>query len=164
MKMERLQLVKCMEFICRNLNDENIFMGWLYDGVADGDIEYGDVAIKPEDTEDLMYYTEDKTFADLIDTFLRLMSRARKSGGLYCGGIAAGEYEESEKPFGVVCLYNEDIEQALHDEDFLVTEETVSKVRAACEADPHFTDAAVSAGWDAITNKIYELESKNWNN
>lgn len=70
----------------------------------------------------------------------------------------------SEKPFGVVCLYNEDIEQALHDEDFLVTEETVSKVRAACEADPHFTDAAVSAGWDAITNKIYELESKNWNN
>lgn len=96
-EMERLQLVKCMEYIVRNLNDESIFTGWLYNGVADGDIEYGDVAIKPEDTEDLMYYTEDETFADLIDTFLRLMCRARKSGGLYCGGIAAGEQMEDQK-------------------------------------------------------------------
>ena len=43
-KEERVKMVKAMEFICRQINDEDVFMGWLMNGVADGDIEYGDLS------------------------------------------------------------------------------------------------------------------------
>lgn len=57
-------------------------------GVADGDIM--------DDTtdEELEYYTEDSTFAELMDTFLRVMSRAYRSGGLYCDNIVSKEEQE----------------------------------------------------------------------
>lgn len=73
-----------MEFIARQINDEEIFVGdWLYTGVADGDIEYGNL-----DEEDIQeYYIEDGNFRDLMETFLLCMTRAKKSGGLYCGGV-----------------------------------------------------------------------------
>ena len=86
---ERIKMVKAMEFICRNINDEEVFEGWLMDGVADGDIEYGTLDIQPDDYEDLEYYIEDKHFADLMDTFLHCMKKARKSGGLYCDNVVS---------------------------------------------------------------------------
>jgi len=88
-KVERTKMVKAMEFIARQLNDEEILEAWLIDGVADGDIEYGDLEmpIKIEECEYMEYYIEDKRFADLMRTFLKLMSAARKSGGLYCDEI-----------------------------------------------------------------------------
>ena len=85
-EMERTKMVKAMEYICRQINDEEVFMGWLMNGVADGDIEYGDFAPVDENTE---YYIEDDTFAELMGCFLRRMSRAEKSGGLYCGGVVS---------------------------------------------------------------------------
>ena len=154
-ELERLQLVKCMEFIVRNLNDESIFDGWLYSGVADGDIPYGHVAIEPGDEENLDYYIEDDNFADLISLFLRLMTRARKSGGLYCGGIAAGEKEESEKPFGIVRWYNEDIESALREREAEPTEELTDRIRDRLERH-WFTDHMIEAGWDYINNVVDE--------
>ena len=72
-----------METIARAVNDENIFMDWLISGVADGDIK-----ANTEDDE-LEYYTEDDTFAELMDTFLCLMSNAKKNGGLYVDGIVS---------------------------------------------------------------------------
>ena len=84
---ERIKCVKAMEFLARQINDEEIFEGWLINGVADGDIEYGDLDIKADDAEDMEYYTRDDNFADLLDTFTRLMARTRKSGGLYCDGV-----------------------------------------------------------------------------
>ena len=83
----RVNMVRAMETIARCTNDESAFNLWLSMGVADGDID--------EDTtdEDLEYYCDDVTFAELMDTFLHLMSRARKSGGLYCDGITSGETE-----------------------------------------------------------------------
>ena len=81
---ERIKMIKAMEYIARQINDEEVFMGWLYSGVADGDITYGDLS---EDSADLDYYVDDETFADLMSTFLRLMTRAKKSGGLYCDGV-----------------------------------------------------------------------------
>ena len=39
-KQERTRMVKAMEYICRQINDEDVFNGWLMGGVADGDIEY----------------------------------------------------------------------------------------------------------------------------
>ena len=82
-KAERIELVKAMETIARAVNNENVFMTWLVDGVADGDIK-GDTT-----DEELEYYTEDDTFADLMDTFLYVMFNANKSGGLCCDGIVS---------------------------------------------------------------------------
>lgn len=78
---ERVEMVRAMELIARAVNDESVFMMWLNCGVADGDI-------KPDTADDeLEWYTEDERFADLMDTFLELMSRANQSGGLYADGI-----------------------------------------------------------------------------
>ena len=90
--IERIKMVKAMEFISRNLNDEEIFEAWLIDGVADGDIEYGDLSVSPEDVEDewgVRYWITDEHFKDLMGLFLRLMKAANKSGGLYCDNIVS---------------------------------------------------------------------------
>ena len=88
-RIERAKLVKAMEFIARQVNDEEVFDGWLMNGVADGDIEYGDLEVTNEDAENLEYYIRDKDFADIMAVFLRVMARAQKSGGLYCDGIVS---------------------------------------------------------------------------
>ena len=83
----RAKIVRAMETIARCVNDEEVFYRWLLCGVADGDID--------DDTtdEDLEYYCEDKTFADLMARFLDLMTAAKKSGGLYEDRIVS-KYEE----------------------------------------------------------------------
>ena len=88
-KIERIKLVKAMEFIARQVNDEEVFEEWLRNGVADGDIEYGDLGIGVEDTTNLYYYLEDDTLADLMGLFLNLMKNARRSGGLYCDDVVS---------------------------------------------------------------------------
>ena len=83
----RAKVVRAMETIARCVNDEEVFYPWLLCGVADGDVD--------DDTtdEDLEYYCEDKTFADLMERFLDLMTAAKKSGGLYEDKIVS-KYEE----------------------------------------------------------------------
>ena len=88
-KIERLKMVKAMEYIARQVNNEEVFEDWLMNGVADGDIDYGSLEINTDDFEILDYYTNDKTFPDLMKTFLRVMKYARLDGGLYCGGIVS---------------------------------------------------------------------------
>ena len=83
----RVNMVRAMELLARAVNDEFLFDLWLSMGVADGDI---DETTTDEELED---YCDDVTFAELMDTFLKLMSRARKSGGLYCDDIVSGEAE-----------------------------------------------------------------------
>ena len=87
----RVKMVKAMEYIVCQLNDETLMESWLMAGVADGDIRYGDLIVRDEDLDDLEYYIEDGEFADLMGLFLRLMSRANKSGGLYCDKITSKE-------------------------------------------------------------------------
>ena len=89
--IERIKMLKAMEFICRNLNDEDIFYDWLTCGIADGDIDYGDLAIMKDDPETLEYYLDDTAFADLMNTFIHLMKAACKSGGLYCDDVVSKE-------------------------------------------------------------------------
>lgn len=86
---ERIKMVKAMEFIARQINDEMVFESWLMCGVADGDIEYGDLT--RDEVDD--YYIDDSNFAELMDLFLRLMVRAKKSGGLYCDGIVSKDLQ-----------------------------------------------------------------------
>lgn len=86
---ERIKMIKAMEYIARQINDEDVFEGWLMYGVADGDIRYGD--LDGSDIENTLeyYISEDSDFADIMDTFLRKMSQAYKSGGLYCNGVVS---------------------------------------------------------------------------
>ena len=89
---ERCDMVRAMETVCRNINDEEILMGWLIGGVADGDID-------AETTDEFIidqYCTDDEEFAELMDCFLRKMKSAYKSGGLYCGDVVSniGDYTE----------------------------------------------------------------------
>lgn len=92
-KIERIKMVKAMEFIARQVGDEELFESWLMDGVGDGEIEYGDLDVDGE----WSYYTgdegwsqeeADQHFQELMDSFLWMMKEAYKDGGLYCGGIS----------------------------------------------------------------------------
>lgn len=87
---ERKTMVMCMEFIARNINDEEIFMAWLEEGVADGDIFYDEIIDNIEETRNGVdeYYLEDDNFQYLMDTFMKLIRAAYKSGGLYCDRVS----------------------------------------------------------------------------
>lgn len=82
----RAKMVRAMEFIARQVNNEEVFESWLMYGVADGDID------GKETDEDLSYYCEDGNFADLMERFLDLIKNAKKSGGLYCDRVTS-KYE-----------------------------------------------------------------------
>ena len=84
---ERIKLVKAMEYIARQINDEEVFDGWLMHGVPDGDIEYGDLDVTKEDFERFEFYIENDVFADLMHTFLKVMKSASRYGGLCCDGV-----------------------------------------------------------------------------
>ncbi len=79
----RTEVVRAMETLARCVNDENVFEHWLVLGVADGDIN------ETTTDEELEYYIEDETLAELMDTFLNLMSRAKRCGGLYVDGVVS---------------------------------------------------------------------------
>lgn len=85
-KLERRKMVLAMEFIARQINDETVFESWLMCGVPDGDIPYGTLD-DPSVVDD--WDIEDDNFEELMQIFLRCMERAKKSGGLYCGGIVS---------------------------------------------------------------------------
>lgn len=72
---ERAELVKAINLLARSINNEEYVDSWLSFGVADGDDNFED------------YCENDDDFASLMALFLRLMSRARKDGGLYCDGV-----------------------------------------------------------------------------
>lgn len=91
-KIERIKVLKAMEFIVRHVNDEDVFERWLRVGVADGDIEYGDLSVVEEDLGEFGrgdYIDDDKTFSELMGMFLSVMNGAIKSGGLYCDGVVS---------------------------------------------------------------------------
>ena len=82
-KRFRTEVVRAMETLARSVNDEYVFEEWLMCGVADGDIE------PTTEDEELEYYIEDETFAELMGTFLNVMKNAYKSGGLYVDGVVS---------------------------------------------------------------------------
>ena len=85
--LDRKRMVKDMEFIARQVNDEGVLEGWLMCGVADEDIPYAD--LDPSTMNDDDWYIQDDNFKDVMDCFLRTMKRASLSGGLYCGGVVS---------------------------------------------------------------------------
>ena len=87
---ERMKMVKAMEYIARCINNEDIFFDWWATlGVADGDIPPGELEMKSDDV-DLGYYVEDdKTFSELMGTFLTCMKFAYNDGGVFCDGVVS---------------------------------------------------------------------------
>lgn len=81
---ERIEIVKAMDLLCRQINDEEVFMTWLIYGVADGDVKIGD------DERLECYVDDDERFAELLGLFLSMMSRA-KEDGLYVDGVLSKE-------------------------------------------------------------------------
>ena len=82
---DRKKALLAMEFIARQINDEDVFYNWLMCGVPDGDIEYGNFDESQIYDEDSMM--NDDGFYEIVDCFLRRMAGAHRSGGLYCGGL-----------------------------------------------------------------------------
>lgn len=82
---ERRKAIVCMEYLARQINDEDIFDLWLMCGVADGDIDYGNLDATTVDD----WYIEDDNFKDIMSTFLICMKNAYRSGGLYCGNVVS---------------------------------------------------------------------------
>lgn len=88
--IERTKMVMAMEYLVRSLNDEELLDQWLMCGVADADIEYGDLLVTPEKEEYLACYTDDEALADLMGLFLRRMYLAYKNrSGLQCDGVVS---------------------------------------------------------------------------
>ena len=94
--IERMKLVKAMEYIARQINDESIFYGWFILGPGDGTFEYGDLNVTEDDIDG--YYCggdgwsqeeADANFSYLMRLFLNRMYNASKSGGLYCDGVVS---------------------------------------------------------------------------
>lgn len=94
---ERAKMVVAMEYIARQINDETVFAPWLSTGVADGDIEYGELDIDKIDESDLEYYIRDDNFCDLMTDFLECMKEAWKNGGLYCGMVTSKDLSDFRK-------------------------------------------------------------------
>lgn len=84
--VKRKKVVLAMEMLAREINNEDFIDSWLMCGVADGDIPGFSIDIA--DVDD--YYVEDdEVFAELMGTFLRVMSYAKKDGGLYVDNVAS---------------------------------------------------------------------------
>lgn len=76
---ERAKLVAAMEYIVRNVNNEELILGrWFSVGVADGDIPYG--SFDPEDVPSC--YTSIENTKELAELFLSIMAQAKNDGGL----------------------------------------------------------------------------------
>lgn len=94
--IERIKMLKAMEYIVRQVNDEALwFDHWAYE-VADGDIEYGDLSVNPDDADILEYYIDDEEFPQVMGLFTRLMARAWNGAGLYCDGIVSDTKHKEE--------------------------------------------------------------------
>ena len=101
---ERIKMVKAMEYITRQINDEEVFEIWLISGVADGDIEYGDLSVKAGDEEEFGTYIEDEDFGDLMQTFLRVMRAAYTVSALTGAMKSAGVPKASSLPLSQEAL------------------------------------------------------------
>lgn len=87
-RIEREKMVRAMEFIARQINNEEVFEYWLMEDVADGDIDYGDLNCSDNFDE---WYIEDEHFRDIMTDFLKIMVGAWKDGGLYCDGVVSAD-------------------------------------------------------------------------
>ena len=96
--LDRAKAVLAMEYLARQINDEYVFEDWLSLGVADGDIDYGELTLTEDNIDSVLWFCEqDERFKDLLTVFLKCMKNAWKSGGLYCGGVVSEDLSDQKK-------------------------------------------------------------------
>lgn len=78
---ERYTTVRAMDMLARQTNNETALEMWFEKGISDGDID-----LETPD-EMLVDYIDDDKFADVLDTFLCVMSESYKQGGLSVDGV-----------------------------------------------------------------------------
>lgn len=84
-----MNIVRAMEYIARQVNDDEVLDLWVNLGIADGDVPY---AVLTDESEDwLEEYITDEGLSDLMRVFLRVMTMAYRSGGLWCEGVSSKE-------------------------------------------------------------------------
>jgi hypothetical protein len=83
---ERKQTVLAMENLVRSVSNEEYIESWLMCGVPDGDLNRNSIW---DDVDD--YFIDDNNFAELMQLFLKIMSRAYKDGGLYIDKVSSKE-------------------------------------------------------------------------
>ena len=93
-KTKRVEMLRAMSTIVRNVNNEEIVEGWLMTGIADGDEELDDDRLFED-------YGDDETFADVMSSFVRTMRRMvddedfskqdrhNGDGYLFCDGVTS---------------------------------------------------------------------------
>ena len=74
-------MIRAMDMLARQTNNETALETWFQQGISDGDID--------TETPDEMLndYISDEKFADVLDTFLCVMSESYKQGGLSVDGV-----------------------------------------------------------------------------
>ena len=157
---ERIAMVKAMEYIARQVNDENGLMTWLMNGVADEDIPYADFQYRDGGEDDMaqFYVDDDKDFGDLMAAFLRLMAYARRFGGLYCGGAVSTPRNPDAKPFAHVKWTNADLRMALEDAGVPTTSENVQILKGEIlHGRYRLQDNMIETGWNTIHDAVNYL-------
>lgn len=67
----RVEVLKAMNLLASMINDEDVTDEWLTYGIPDG-----------TDDDAMINYIDDFLYHDIVATFLNVMSRAKRSGGL----------------------------------------------------------------------------------
>lgn len=80
-EQERYSTIRAMDMLARQTNNETALEMWFAQGISDGDID-----LETPD-EMLSDYINDDKFADVLDTFLCVMSESYKQGGLSIDGV-----------------------------------------------------------------------------
>ncbi len=80
-EQERYAMIRAMDMLARQTNNEAALEMWFAQGISDGDRD-----LETPD-ERLSDYINDDKFADVLDTFLCVMSESYKQGGLSVDGV-----------------------------------------------------------------------------
>lgn len=86
---DRYNLIKAMEIVIRNLNNEDQIDRWLMNGIADGDLDSTTLELSQSEIENLEYYDDNDNFKFLMKLFTKIISAANKDGGLYNTGVVS---------------------------------------------------------------------------
>ena len=80
---DRRKMILCMEFIMRNLNDEELFYRWILAGIPDDEFKFGE--FNPEVVDD--YYIDPENFKDFVRIFLDILKSTEEGNAIYCGAV-----------------------------------------------------------------------------
>jgi hypothetical protein len=79
---ERVSVIRAMDTIVRSLNDGRDVLWWFEYGVPDGEINE-----ETTDDELLWLVDDDKLFADIMSTFIKIMKRQPINGAMWVDNV-----------------------------------------------------------------------------